>query len=215
MNAFIYHPLINVLLFITIIGEFAVPRILKCFYKEYNSKTMVMSVLGSPESPVRTIYNAWLVWLGSFLLLIACLLFAEIKKISTALAILTLISVAVFAIGAGILSGLFSVNESKAKITLASKIHGAGSAIGFMTLLFFPLFRSTAAFRSDNPIQGTVCLVSFIAAITFFVFFILGDKDRFKKTVFSYEGLWERLSLFFMYVPFLYDSITNLLSVSA
>ena len=85
MNAFIYHPLINVLLFITIIGEFAVPRILKCFYKEYNSKTMVMSVLGSPESPVRTIYNAWLVWLGSFLLLIACLLFAEIKKISTAL----------------------------------------------------------------------------------------------------------------------------------
>ena len=96
MNAFIYHPLINVLLFITIIGEFAVPRILKCFYKEYNSKTMVMSVLGSPESPVRKIYNAWLIL---------------------------------------------------------------------------------------------------------------------KETVFSYEGLWERMCLFFMYVPFLYDAIINLLSI--
>ena len=90
MNAFIYHPLINVLLFITIIGEFAVPRILKCFYKEYNSKTMVMSVLGSPESPVRKIYNAWLIWLGSFLLLISYFLFIEINTISSALAILFL-----------------------------------------------------------------------------------------------------------------------------
>ncbi len=213
MNDFINHPLINLLLLITIIGEFMIPWILKHFYPKYNAKTMVMSVLGSPESPVRKIYNAWLIWLGCFLLLIAYLLFAEIKKLSTSLAILTSISVAVFAIGAGILSGLFSVNESKAEISLASKIHGAGSAIGFMILLFFPLLRCIAAFRNNDPIQGTVCLISFILAITFFIFFILGDKDRFKETVFSYEGLWERMSLFFMYVPFLYDAIINLLSI--
>ena len=212
---FIDCPIINLLLLITITGEFAVPWILKHFYPKYDAKTMVMSVLGSPESPVRKIYNAWLVWLGSFLLLDAFLLLAEIKKISTALAILTFISVAVFAIGAGILSGLFSVNESKAKITLAAKIHGAGSAIGFMTLLFFPLLRCIAAFRNNDAMQGMVCLISFILAITFFVFFILGDKEHFEKTVFSYEGLWERMSLFFMYVPFLYDSATNLLSFSA
>ena len=213
MNCLINHPIINLLLLITITGEFVVPWILKHFYPKYDAKTTDMSVLGSPESPVRTIYNAWLVWLGSFLLLIACLLFAEIKKISTALAILTLISVAVFAIGAGILSGLFSVNESKAKITLASKIHGAGSAIGFMSLLFFPLLRSLLAFKTNDVIQGVICALSFALAILFFVFFILGDKEHLKETVFSYEGLWERMCLFFMYVPFLYDAIINLLSI--
>ena len=36
------------------------------------------------------------------------------------------------------MSGLFSVNESKDKVTFASKIHGAGSAFGFMALMFFP-----------------------------------------------------------------------------
>ena len=66
MNNLIDSRLFNVLLMITIIGEFLLPWILKHFYKDYNSKTMVMSVLGSPESPVRKIYNVWLVWLGAF-----------------------------------------------------------------------------------------------------------------------------------------------------
>ena len=63
------------------------------------------------------------------------------------LAILQLISILTFAIGAGILSGLFSVNESKDVVTVASKIHGAGAAIGFMTLLFFPLFSAIFEFK--------------------------------------------------------------------
>ena len=124
---------------------------------------------------------------------------------------LTLISISAFAIGAGILSGLFSVNESKEKVTAASKIHGAGSALGFMALLFFPLLWGIFSFGSGDIIQGAVCVTSFALAVLFFVFFIMGDKEKFKETAFSYAGLWERLSLFFMYVPFLYIAIYNLL----
>lgn len=68
MYGIIDSKLFNILLLIIIIGEFLLPWILKHSYKGYNSKTMVMSVLGSPESPVRKIYNIWLVWLGAFLL---------------------------------------------------------------------------------------------------------------------------------------------------
>ena len=203
----------NLLLLITILGEFLLPWLLKHFYKGYNSKTMVMSVLGSPESPVRWIYNAWLVWLGVFLLFVSVLFFRNNFAVSSVLAVLTFISISTFAVGAGILSGLFSVNESKEKVTISSKIHGAGSAIGFMTLLFFPLLQCILAFRSHDIIQGTVCMSSFVLAMLFFVFFIMGDKDNFKDTIFSYEGLWERLSLFFMYVPFLYIAIDNLFVV--
>ena len=56
------------ILLFTIIGEFIVPWILEQFYSEYNSKIMVMSVLGSPQSPVRLVYNLWLV-LAVFMLL--------------------------------------------------------------------------------------------------------------------------------------------------
>ena len=210
MNNLIDSKLFNLLLLITIIGEFLLPWILKHFYKDYNSKTMVMSVLGSPESPVRKIYNVWLVWLGVFLLLTSFLFFKEVNSVSIVLAVLTFISIATFAIGAGILSGLFSVNESKEKVTFASKIHGAGSAMGFMTLMFFPLLQGISAFKSNDIAQGVTCVVAFVASVLFFGFFIMGDKEEFKNTIFVYEGIWERLSLFFMNVPFLYFSINHL-----
>lgn len=47
------------LLLFTIIGEFLLPLILERYYKGYDGKTMVMSALGSPQSPVRVIYLVW------------------------------------------------------------------------------------------------------------------------------------------------------------
>ena len=61
----------NLALLLTIIGEFLLPWILSRYYDGYNSKTMVMSALGNPQSPVRLVYNLWLVWLGGFLVLTA------------------------------------------------------------------------------------------------------------------------------------------------
>ena len=49
-----------------------------------------------------------------------------------------LVFVVFFAIGACIFTCFFSVNESKEVVTLASKIHGAGSVVGFMLFLFVP-----------------------------------------------------------------------------
>lgn len=206
------NKIFNLLLLITIIGEFALPWILKFFYSGYNGKTMVMSVLGSPESPVKIIYNIWLIWLGIFLLFTAFAYFSELKVVSTVLAVMTFISISVFAVGAGILSGIFSVNESKDVVTAASQIHGFGSAIGFMALAFFPLLSGISAIKNKDNVQGAVCISAFIIALVFFIFFIMGDKEEFKETVFSYAGLWERLSLFFMYVPFLYRAVKNLIT---
>ena len=206
------NKVFNLILLITIIGEFLLPWILKFFYQGYDSKAMVMSALGSPESPVRIIYNIWLIWLGIFLLITSFVIFSEIKETSIILAVITFISISVFAVGAGILAGVFSVNESKDVVTVASQIHGFGSAIGFMTLLFYPLLNSIAAFKNNDFIQGAVCVLAFIIAMIFFIFFIMGDKEEFKETVFSYAGLWERLSLFFMYVPFLYRALKNLIA---
>ena len=205
------NKLYNVLLVATIVGEFLLPWILKHFYKGYDSRRMVMSALGSPESPVRRIYNVWLIWLGVFLTVTAIGFYLDAREVSEVLAVLTLLSVLIFAVGAGVLSGLFSVNESRDVVTTASKIHGAGAAIGFMTLLFFPLLSGLVAFRQRDTVFGIVCIVAFIFAFVFFALFIMGDKPEFKKTVLAYEGLWERATLFCMYVPFLYQGISRLI----
>ena len=41
----------------------------------------------------------------------------------------------------------------------------------------------------------------FILAILCFSCFVMGDKPNYKNTVLAFEGLWQRLSLLFMYLP--------------
>ena len=100
---------------------------------------MAMSALGSLQSPVRVIYNTWLIWLGCFLAFAAVHIFCYEKKTFQSYRFLLLFSLGTFAVGAGLVSGIFHVNENKDIITAASKVHGISAAIGFMALLFFPL----------------------------------------------------------------------------
>ena len=200
----------NMILLFTIIGEFIVPWILEQFYSEYNSMKMVMSVLGSPQSPVRLVYNLWLVWLGGFLAYTAGVYFMSFRVNFPVLAVFMLLSIGFFAVGAGLLSGFFSVNESKYIVTTASKIHGISAAIGFMALLLFPLLNGIVSFKQNGTLEGIISISSFVLSLIFFACFVMGDKEQFQNTPLKYEGLWERLTLFCMYIPFVYKSMSNL-----
>lgn len=171
-----------------------------------------MSVLGNPSSPVRIIYNAWLILLGILLLISSKLIFIKFFDISKGLSIAVIILLAAFAIGAGILSGIFSVNESKEVVTVASKIHGIGASMGFMLLLFAPLLLAFLSFKTSNTFEGVFSLLCFVFAFIFFVLFVMADKPKFQNTVITFEGLWQRLTLFFMYIPFAYVAVSELLS---
>ena len=200
----------NMILLFTIIGEFIVPWILEQFYSEYNSMKMVMSVLGSPQSPVRLVYNLWLVWLGGFLAYAAGVYFMSFRANFPVLAVFMLLSIGFFAVGAGLISGFFSVNESKYIVTTASKIHGISAAIGFMALLLFPLLNGIVSFKQNGTLEGIISISSFVLSLIFFACFVMGDKEQFQNTPLKYEGLWERLTLFCMYIPFVYKSMSNL-----
>ena len=108
-----------------------------------------------------------------------------------------------FAIEAGVLSRIFSVNENKEVVSVSSIIHGIGAGIGFMLLLLFvPSLLSTIEFKKTNIIMGLIFVSVFILALVSFAFFVMSDKEKFKDTFIDNEGLWERCSLSFMYVPF-------------
>lgn len=143
-----------------------------------------LRLLRNPKILAKNIYNIWLRWLGLYLAIVAFKLFDQTKYSSLFLAILILLSVLSFVVGV---------------------------AIVFMSLLFIPLLASIMAFRFNNYLLCIIYAIDFIIALIFFSLFIMADKDKFKGTIISYEGFWQRCSLLAMYFPFIYMSITQIL----
>ncbi len=182
-------------------GDTVVSLVLPVFYKDYKIFKMSISALGNPQSPVRLPFNVWMLIEGVlFLLSIPCL-FYKYESVSIGITIALIIFIAVFAVGACIFTCFFSVNESKDVVTAASKIHGAGSVIGFMLFLFVPLLIAILSFKSQDGLTGGISVACFVIALVFFVLFVMSDKEEFSATFIANEGLWQRLNLVFMYLP--------------
>ncbi|MGM0216754.1 DUF998 domain-containing protein [Enterococcus sp. AZ109] len=198
-------------LFIAIIGELVVPLILAPFYSGYNAKTMVISTLGNPNSPVRLPFNGWMLTAGILLLLAVPTIYRFYSRVSKPLSFVTVLLISIFAVGACIFTGFFSVNETKEVVTTASLVHGVGSVIGFMVMLFVPLFLAILSFRSADRTTGVLAAFSFILSVSFFVLFVLADKPQFQQTLIGNEGLWQRLNLLFMYFPLGVIAVKNMI----
>ena len=139
-----------------------IPFLLAPTYKGYNHLTQVMSVLGNSKSPLHLIYNIWLIIFGIFILLSAFHLYPTVAKVSKAISILLFSVIVIYAIGGCVLSGFFSVGETRSLETLSAKIHGYGSVIGFSLLTLAPLFIGLYFFKIANGRLGGVlwCVLS-------------------------------------------------------
>ncbi len=182
-------------------ADLLIPFLLAPSYQGYSHLTKVMSVLGNPKAPLHFIYNTWLVVFGVSLFINAVPLYHTVAKASKITAILLFSVITIYAVGGCILSGFFSVGETKSLETVSSKIHGFGSAIGFLFLTFTPLFVGIYYFQTSSTIQGILSLICFVLAIGFFTLFVMADKPRYQETLIGLEGLWQRLSLLSMYLP--------------
>ena len=201
-------------LLIAVIGDLLVSTILSLFYKGYNIATMSISALGNPQSPVRLPFNIWMFIEGMLFLISLPALYKQYHSTSGWMTIILIVFIAVFGIGACIFTAFFSVNETKEIVTFSSKIHGAGSALGFMVFLFVPLLLAILSFKGGDMIIGFISIICFIISLVFFAMFVMSDKKEFANTVISNEGLWQRLNLFFMYLPLAIISVKNILQTT-
>ena len=197
---------------IAMIGDIVVSLILSMFYKGYSSAKMSISALGNPKSPVRVPFNLWMILEGLLFLAAIPAIYNGYNSISSGLTKVLVGFVAVFAVGACIFTGFFSVNETKDVVTTASKIHGAGSAIGFMLFLFVPFLLAILSFKTSETGFGIISIICFVISLLFFVLFIMSDKPEFKIRFVRNEGLWQRLNLLFMYLPLIIISIRKILA---
>lgn len=200
------------LLIIAIVGDFVVPYVLALFYKGYSHKKMVMSTLGSSVSPVKNIYNCWLIVLGVLFIYSGMNMYYAYQDISSQLSLALSIMMIGYGIGAGIFAGIFSVEETSKMGTVASTIHGIASGLGFMMLLFASLLLGLLLLNTGEIIIGIAGLVSFIFNIIFFILFILSEKEKFQNTIIGLTGLWQRILLLSMYGPLFIISIKNIVA---
>ena len=190
-----------IFILIAMAGDLLVSFFLSMFYGEYSNLKMSISALGNPSSPVRIPFNIWMLIEGILFLMALPAINNAFCSISGGITNTLLIFIAFFAVGACLFTCFFSVNESKDVVTLASKIHGAGSVIGFMLFLLVPLLLGILYYKDQNRMMGTVSIICFAVAMVFFALFVMSDKQEFKNTIIDNEGLWQRLNLAFMYLP--------------
>ena len=196
-------------LFIAMVGDVLLSLVFPWFYTGYSSMKMSISALGNPQSPVRGMFNTWMLMEGLLFLLGIPALYKHYYSVSGALTYTMILFIVVFAVGACVLTCFFSVNESKDIVTTASKIHGMGSVLGFILFLFVPLLLAILSFKSKDIEIGIVSVICFFLAMIFFVLFVMSDKPEFTNTFINNEGLWERLNLFFMYAPLVAVSVSQ------
>ena len=193
-------------------GDILVSLVLPLFYREYDILKTSISALGNPSSPVRVPFNIWMLAEGVLFLLALPAVNRSFRPISAGVTNALIVFIAVFAVGACIFTCFFSVNESRDVVTVASKIHGAGSAAGFLLFLFVPLLVAVLYFKDRNATMGVMSAACFVLSLVFFVLFIMSDKPDFRNTAIDNEGLWQRLNLVFMYLPLAVASCTKMVN---
>lgn len=154
-----------------LIADLIIPFLLAPTYKDYNSLTQVMSVLGNKMAPLHDVYNIWLVLLGIEIFIAGFSFLEIISKESNVLSIIIFSALVIYALGGCFLSGIFSVGETKSVESIAAKIHGFGSAIGFIVLAFVPLFLGMFFLKKLNIAFGIISYICFGFAILYFLFF--------------------------------------------
>ena len=190
----------KILWIIILVADNLLPLLLAHFYPNYKHKEMALSVLGSRQSPVKWVYNVWCILSGLIFCIAPYVLYQENSE---GLAVAIWVLLAIYGIGCEIISGFCPLNENRHEEDTITKIHGGASAIGFMMLLVVPLLMAILQYQSSQMLLGTVSIVCFVFAFMFFCFFIMGEKEKFAKTVLRYGGLWQRLVLAVCYVTLL------------
>ena len=83
-----------------ILGDILIPFILAPFYQGYSHMSMTISALGNPQSPVRVVFNLWMLVEGILFLCAIPAIYNYYNSVSKPLINTVIVSVIIFAVGA-------------------------------------------------------------------------------------------------------------------
>ncbi len=160
-------------------ADLAAPFVLGAFYPGYSQLHDTLSTLGHRQSPVSAITAAWLIAFGFGLGVAAILCWRRSSPGWRHSAFFS--GLLAFALGAGVVSGLFPEDLPSEAETLHGKLHGIGAGLGSIGLLIGLLCGAPLARRVALGLTWLSCagFAAFLAS----------------KAPESYAGLWQKLFL--------------------
>ncbi|MCK4729732.1 MAG: DUF998 domain-containing protein [Candidatus Aenigmarchaeota archaeon] len=95
-----------------------------------------------------------------------------------------------------IIAGIFAEDLKGLKETRSGKIHGIGSGVGFLFLIFNPLWMFGIMDIDNFKIFN---LLFFILGFLSFAIFVISNYK--KGPIIGLTGLWQRINLGILYLP--------------
>ena len=184
-----------------VIGDFSLPYYLGRFYSDFNQMTMIISQLGEPTSPVQNYFNNGSVVTGTLFVLASFGIYNFFQSESKRFAQIIAGAIALYGFGDCILTGLVHISESASFFSTAYFLHAAFSGISMVAMMFVPLLLACQAALKQQKVLSlfySVCLIGSILALLLFAAYYLPVIGRWLS---STRGFWQRLSLFFLYLP--------------
>lgn len=182
--------------------DLVIPFFLGLKYPNYNSLLNTISSLGTKISPVSTLARTNLIIVGILFIVFAFgqrTFFIDIDWSTK----LYFVGIFAFAIGC-ILAGIFPEDPENTPETISGKIHGITSGLGFLLLIFCPLW---AIFIDDF---GNIIINILFFVLGFLSFSLFLTSERAAAGFLSFSGLFQRLNLAILYGSLIFN-YTNLI----
>ncbi|MBA3926745.1 DUF998 domain-containing protein [Listeria rustica] len=198
-------------LLLGILSDFLTPYVLGIFYPGLNQMTMVMSVFGDVESPVRGAFLVWSVVSGVFFVLALPAIYGTFAETSRTLAILLASAIGLYGVGDCIFTGLFSIDTEQATWTFSTWVHNIGSGLGYMGFLLFPLFLILLYQKQGRKTHRKTYLVLFIVSLISAGVYGLARIPAVNDfPILDQIGFCQRISFFFNYLPIVIFAIDQI-----
>lgn len=188
-------------LILAVVGDFSLPYYLGRSYPGFDQMTMIISQLGESTSPVETYFNNGSVITGSLFILSSIGVYDFFQSESKGLAQIVAGAIALYGFGDCLLTGLVKISDTASFFSPAYFLHAAFSGIAMVAMMFVPLLLAYQASLKRQKVISlfyAVCLLSSLLALILFAAYYLPIIGSLLS---STRGFWQRLSLFFLYLP--------------
>lgn len=195
------------------ISDFLTPYILGIFYPKVNQMTMVISVFGDVESPVRQAFLVWSVVSGILFVLAIPAMYQTFTNTSTTLAKWLVLAIGLYGVGDCIFTGLFSINTEQANWNFSTWVHNIGSGLGYAGFLLFPLFLFLLYKKEGKAKHSRLYFILLLISFIFAGIYGLARIPAISHLpVLNKIGFCQRISFIFNYLPiviFALDQLKN------
>lgn len=198
------------LLILAVISELALPFILGRFLPGYNQIEMLISNFGETGMPTKWAFKIWEVINGTLFVLSAPAFYERFRGTSAPLALWTGILIALFGIGDCIITGLVDRAATTEEVGFTSLLHNYASGAGFVALLIGTFLLIRLYYMEHNSFMVIALPIIFVLSSIFMFLFAMPKIPIASDFQVAHRGLWQRLNLLLLYLPFLMVAVGNL-----